>query len=182
MRIITLLLLLGSSYSAYADVYKCYTPSKQVTYQPTPCSAGTADQNKVDIETLTPQQIEEAKNRQLAIEAERKALDKNNQARQEAIDAQWQTELLKREVESAKREAEAARLEAAEAKQQATMPYSVITPYPVYNYNYGWDYNQHHHQQHQTPPNNTSPFLPPKVEPFFLPQPMIPPSPPRWGR
>lgn len=124
-----LLLLLGSSYSVYADVYKCVAPSKQIVYQPMPCTVGTENQNKVEIEKLTPQQQEEIQNRVKAEEAEQKA----EQARQAEAAARWQAEAPQREAAAARQEAEAARREAA-------------TSYPMYipysNYGYGYSYGQ----------------------------------------
>jgi Skp family chaperone for outer membrane proteins len=157
MRIITLqpfrgravlLLLLGFNYAAHADVYKCYTPSKQVVYQPMPCSSDTANENKVAIEKLTPQQQEDLQKRLKATEAERQA----EQARQAEAAARWQAEAPQREAAAAMREAEAARREAAEAKQQAAtaVPYPVYIPYSNYGYNYGYgqqpNYNSNYGQ------------------------------------
>ena len=186
MRTMMLLLLLAMTGVAHAEVYKCYTASKQVIYQPTPCSTGTDNKNIVNIEKLNPRQLEEAQNRLKATEAERQAMDKAAQAKREAAAAQWQADAPKREAAAARREAEIAKREAAAARRQAeTMnnPYPVFIPYPSYNY---------HYPQHPVvnpyfparPPNpNFSPYqipdpgFAPRTSPYpapYMPAPVFP--------
>jgi len=180
MRIITLLLLLAITGVARAEVYKCATPTKQIIYQPTPCTSGTENKNIVDIEKLNPQQLEDAKNRLKATEAERQALDKAEKERREAAAAQWQADAPQREAAAARQAAEAAQREAAAARQQAESmnnPYPVYIPYPNYNYPYRQD-NHHHHQPFNpytpTRPLNPS-FAPyPEPNPSFSPYPSSP--------
>lgn len=190
----SLLVLLSINYSAHADVYKCYQPSKQIVYQPMPCSSDTVNQNKVEIEKLTPQQLEDLQKRLKVTETERQV----EQARQAEAAARWQAEAPQREAAAARREAEAARREAAEAKQQAAnaTPYPVYIPYSNYGYNYGqqpiynpnYGHNDGHSSRYNNPhyrynnglepvnPNGVSlnPLPTPnrQFNPMFLPQPM----------
>lgn len=176
MHIIILLLLFVITGSAYAEVYKCNTPSKQIVYQSTPCSPSTENQNIVNIQKLDARQLEEAQNRLKATEAERQALDKAAQDKREAAARQWQAEAPQREAAAARQEAAAARREAEEAKRQAATPYPVFIPYP----NYGYPSYGHHYGQ--TPPFNPS-FSPnPNFSTFpspyprpYMPAPVFPP-------
>lgn len=163
MRLITLLFLFTSC-SADAEIYKCSTPSKQIIYQPTPCSTNTADKNIVNIPKLDERQQQEAQDRLKATETERQALDK---AAQDAAAAKWQAEAPQREAAAARKEAAAARREA----QQA--PYQVLIPYPSYLYNYNHNYGQRPTYH----PNNPS-FSPnPSYNPSFSPYPSFAPHP-----
>lgn len=171
MRLITLWLLLAINYSVHAEVYKCSTPSKQIIYQSTPCSAHTADKNIVDIPKLDERQQQEAQDRLKATETERQALDKAAQEKRDAAAAKWQAEAPQREAAAARQEAAAARREAAEAKQQA--PYQVLIPYPSYNYNYRPNYGQRPSYPPYSP--NFSPRSP--YTPSFSPYPSFAPHP-----
>jgi hypothetical protein len=162
MRIMASLLLLVITGSAYAEVYKCQSATKQLVYQSTPCSADTENQGTVKIEKLDARQLEEAEKRLKATEAERQALDKAEQARREAAAAQWKADAPQREAAAARKAAEAA------AKQQINTPYPVYIPYPAYN---NWQYNQ---MPAYNP--NYSPY--PSTNPDFSPYPRSPYPPP----
>ncbi len=178
MHIIILLLLLGMSHSAHAEVYKCRAPSKPTVYQSTPCSPDSADKNIVDIPKLDTHQIQEAEERLKATEAERQALDKAEQARQEAAAAKWQAEAPQRAAAAAMQEAAAARQDAAAARQEAANnPYPIFIPYPYPYPNYN-SYNPNPVYTHRgapyipTPNLNFSPYglLPnPATNPSFSP-------------
>jgi hypothetical protein len=167
MRIIILLLLFAITGSAYAEVYKCHTPQKQIVYQATPCSPDTADQNIVNIPKLDTHQIEEAEKNLKATEEERQALDKAEQARQEAATAKWQAEAPQREAAAARQEAAAARQEAATRSN----PYPIFIPYPNYNYNpQNSTFNRRVAPYNPTPNSVFSPLFPnPSVNPSFSP-------------
>jgi hypothetical protein len=166
MHIITVLLLLVMTSPASAEVYKCHPSAKQTLYQATPCSPDTANQNIVNIPKLDAHQLEEAEKNLKATEAERQALDKAEQERQEAATAKWQAEAPQRAAAAARQEAE--------AKQQAAMrsnPYPMFIHYPNYGYR---------HNQNTVPHRNTSPYNPApnfSFSPYgLLPNPAINPS------
>lgn len=167
MRII-LLLWFAITGVAHAEVYKCASPTKQIIYQPTPCSIGTENKNIVPIEKLSPRQLEDAQNRLKATEAERQALDQAEQARQDAAAAQWQAEAPQREAAAARQAAQAAQQEAAAARQQVESmnnSYPYYTPYPNYR-----DYHGGYHHRDRYPQY-------PTVNPYFSPKPLYPNSP-----
>ncbi len=184
MYILTLLLLLvntGSALAEETEVYKCSTPSKNIVYQPMPCSPSTENQNIIKIQKLDARQLEEAQNRLKATEAEQQALDKAAQEKREAAARQWQEEAPQREAAAARQEAAAARREAAEAKQQAATPYPVFIPYPSYGYpSYGHHYGQTPLFNPSFSPNPTipkpsfSPYPSPYPRPY-MPAPVFPP-------
>lgn len=168
MRIITVLLLLVITNLAHAEVYKCHAPSKQITYQSTPCSPDTADQNIVNIPKLDAHQLEEAENRLKATEAERQALDKAEQDRQEAVAAQWRAEAPLREAAAARQEAAAARQEAEAARQAAGYRYPIFISNPNYGYHNGQ--NRSFSQRFSVSPAFDPMFSPsPTPNPLFSP-------------
>jgi flagellar biosynthesis GTPase FlhF len=160
MRIMTLLLLFVSATSVHAEVYKCYTPSKKVSYQPTPCTGGAENQNIIEIEKQSPQQIEEAQRQLNAVETERMQRDKELQSQWEKASEQQKLDAVQREAAAARQEAAAARREAEAARQQAETP--VIITYPRYN-NVG-NYPHYDYRNNQNPV-----VIPPNVPKTFLP-------------
>lgn len=162
MRIMIMLFLFVSATSVHAEVYKCYTPSKKISYQPTPCSAGSENQNVIEIEKQSPQQIEEAQRQLNAIEMERMQRDKAAQLQHNEEVEQRKLDAVQREAASARQEAAAARRDAEAARQQAEIP--VIITYPGYN-NIG-------NYTHYDYCNNQNPVVsPPKVYLPVSPQP-----------
>lgn len=85
---------------------------KKISYQPTPCSAGSENQNVIEIEKQSPQQIEEAQRQLNAIEIERMQRDK-------AAQLQHNEEVEQRKLDAVQREAASARQEAAAARRDA---------------------------------------------------------------
>jgi len=176
MRIMTLLLLLVSATSIHAEVYKCYTASKKISYQPTPCTRGSEKQNVIEIEKQSPQQIEDAQRQLNAVETERMQRDqaaqlqRDKELEQQKLDAaQREATAARQEAAAARRDAEAARQSAEQARQSTQYP--MIITYPRYN-NYGRynnDGNHHHEYDYR---NNQSPVVPPKISPFLAPEPM----------
>lgn len=153
MRIMTLLLLFVIATSVHAEVYKCYTPSKKVSYQPTPCSAGSGNQNVIEIQKQSPQQIEEAQRQLNAVETERMQRDAAAKLQREAAAEKWNADATQRdaaaarqEAAAARREAEAARQDAQAARQQAENP--VMITYPRYN-----DYDNPYRHNYRNNPN-----------------------------
>jgi len=174
MRIMTLLLLFVIATSVHAEVYKCYTPSKKISYQPTPCSADSGNQNVIEIQKQSPQQIEEAQRQLNAVEAERMQRDEAAKLQREEAAEKWKADATQRdaaaarqEAAAARREAEAARQDATAARQQAENP--VMITYPRYN-NYDDRYKHGYRNNpnpvvvplNVSPPKTMSPYQPNK--------------------
>jgi len=177
MRIMTLLLLLVSAASVHAEVYKCYTASKKVSYQPTPCTGGSEKQNVIEIEKQSPQQIEEAQRQLNAVETERMQRDEaaqlqhDKELEQQKLDAaQREATAARQEAAAARRDAEAARQSAEQARQSTQYP--MIITYPRYN-NYGrYNTDGNHHEYDYR--NNQSPVVTPDSSPSSVPKSMSP--------
>jgi flagellar biosynthesis GTPase FlhF len=161
MHIMTLLLLLVVTTSVHAEVYKCYTPSKKVSYQPTPCTGGSEKQNVIEIEKQSPQQIEDAQRQLNAVEAERMQRDEAAQLQHDKELEQRKLDAVQREATAARQEAIAARQEAEAARQQAQTP--VFITYPRYN-NVG-NYPHYDYRNNQSPVI-TPPKVPQLVSPY----------------
>jgi len=186
MKIITFLLLLGITVSVHAeavDVYTCYTSSKSVVFQATPCSSGEK-QSIVKIPKRSPEQVDAAEKELDKVTTERARQDEIEQAQRKAVAA----EVTQREVAEAKQAAEAARNEAAAARLDAekARQAAIYNPYPVIIYdNYGNrnrqnNYNYHHDNNNSSNNNSAQKPIPSNigVSPFPTPQPMSPS--PRW--
>lgn len=182
MNIITLLLLLVITDSVSAedtDIYTCYTASKRVSFQATPCSSGE-NQNIVKIPKRSPEQTEAAQKELDKVTTERTRLDEIEQARRKEAADKWQAEEMQREVtaakqaaETAKNDAAAARLEAERARQDAATSY--LYPYPVRIHDNYDNRNRPHNSGNYDNRYNQRPIInPPRVSPFPEPYPVSP--------
>lgn len=191
MRTITLLSLLIISSLCCAEektVYICHRSFDTVLFQATPCLSGQR-QDSIKILKRTPEQIEEAERELNKVSAERRGLDKIEQAQRQAAANKWRAEAPQREIVAAKQAAEAARNEAAAARLDAEKARQAATynPYPVIIYDdYGNRNRQNNYNHHDGNSNinhdgNSNNTQPPStgVSPFYSQHP--PSSPPKWG-
>ena len=168
MKKIILILLIQVTSPAFSDVIKCKLASGKIEYQSTPCSSTAVSQAKVEIKKMDPLQVEEAKNKLKAWQAEQAA----NEAAKIKADKELQEERNRQEtINALNRNAIAQQQQAIAAQRQAEAlerrnnsfiyngPYFGPQYYPPQSY--GMPYNSGQHPGHREGPHDdTSQGLP----------------------
>jgi Domain of unknown function (DUF4124) len=157
-------LLMVSSLSANAEVFKCKNNKGKVIYQSGPCTSEAATQDVVKVKAFDPQKDEEAKAKLNAWQQDLAAKDaakmEAEKQQQAELEMQESLELQRRSVIAQEQQAYAEQQRVIAEQQRQNQAIIVAPPYPGYN---GWQpgmqypHPHHPHQDHWQPPMQPPP-------------------------